>query len=379
MEQNIFDLLSTYRKFKPHMLMVLIHLCYTFGYFIIEASFNHGMSPHVFVTYRYFVGGVVIFPFAYFFERNVRPKLTFALFLEIFVLSLLGVCLAVNMCFASMKYTSPTFVAAMLNTIASITFIIAVPLRYEVLDFRHPRGIAKILGTLISLTGVMIMTLYKGPILRNFYGPLIHIQGKSGAIHKNLLIGSILSISSCITWSIWYIMQASIMKRYPAPLSLTTWVTLVGAAQSAIFTMIVEHNLSSWRIGLNIHLWSILYGGIVVAGLIIYIQLWCIEKKGPVFVTVFNPLSTILVAILAYFVFGEKLYLGSIIGAIIVIVGLYFLLWGKEGDQEVQTNTKYKWRCSNVVDPECKMQPTALVEKEEVQIQVPMRNGTEIV
>ncbi|OIW13142.1 hypothetical protein TanjilG_32123 [Lupinus angustifolius] len=51
-------------------------------------------------------------------------------------------------------------------------------------------------------------------------------------------------------------------------------------------------------------------GGIVVAGLIIYIQLWCIEKKGPVFVTVFNPLSTILVAILAYFVFGEKLYLG---------------------------------------------------------------------
>ncbi|KAE9612099.1 putative EamA domain-containing protein [Lupinus albus] len=104
--------------------------------------------------------------------------------------------------------------------------------------------------------------------------------------------------------------QASIMKRYPAPLSLTTWVTLVGAAQSAVFTMIVEHNLSSWRIGLNIHLFSILYGGIVIAGFIIYIQLWCIEKKGPVFVTVFNPLSTILVAIFAYFVFGEKLYLG---------------------------------------------------------------------
>ncbi|KAE9612100.1 hypothetical protein Lalb_Chr06g0169381 [Lupinus albus] len=78
---------------------------------------------------------------------------------------------------------------------------------YEVLDFRHPRGIAKIIGTLISLAGVMIMTLYKGPIMRNFYGPLIHIQGKNGAIHKNLLIGSILSISSCVTWSIWYIMQ----------------------------------------------------------------------------------------------------------------------------------------------------------------------------
>jgi hypothetical protein len=40
------------------------------------------------------------------------------------------------------------------------------------------------------------------------------------------------------------------------------------------------------------------------------VQLWCTEKKGPVFVTMFNPLSTIMVAILAYFIFGENLYVG---------------------------------------------------------------------
>ncbi|KAL5139163.1 WAT1-related protein [Glycine soja] len=334
------------KELKPHLLMVLVQVGYTFLYFITEASFNHGMSPHVYVTYRHIVAAVVMFPFAYFLERNARPKLTFALFMEIFVLSLLGVSVTLNMYFASLKYTNPTFVASMINTIASLTFIIAVALRFEVLDLRNPRGIAKVIGTIISLAGVLIMTLYKGPVMRNLWHPLIHIPGKSAAINEDWLKGSILTVSSCVTWSLWYIMQASTLKRYPAQLSLTTWMSFVGAAQSAAFTVIVEHNSSAWTIGLNVDLWSTIYGGVVVAGLIIYIQLWCTEKKGPVFVTVFNPLSTILVAILAYFVFGEKLYLGSIIGAIIVIIGLYFLLWGKEGDQEVYMKTKDKSQCS---------------------------------
>ncbi|KAM3708205.1 hypothetical protein ACJW31_02G080100 [Castanea mollissima] len=330
---------NIYRRFKPQLLMVLAQIGYTFLYFITEASFNHGMNPHVYITYRHIVAGVVMFPFAYFLERKVRPKLTLALLLEIFVLSLLGVGLTLNMYFASLRYTSPTFVASMVNTIASLTFVMAVVLRIEVLDLRNRRGMAKVLGTLISLAGVMTMTLYKGPIMRNLWHPVIHIQGNT-ATHENWLKGSILTIASCITWSIWYIMQAFTLKRYPAQLSLTTWMSFVGGAQSAVFTVIIEHKPAAWAIGFNIDFWSIVYGGVVVSGLIIFFQLWCMEEKGPVFVTMFNPLSTILVAILAYFVLGEKLYMGSVLGAVIVIIGLYMLLWGKEGDQDVHNNSQ---------------------------------------
>ncbi|CAL2225147.1 unnamed protein product [Prunus armeniaca] len=284
------DLGGIYKKFKPHLLMLLTQMGYTFLYFITEASFNHGMNPHVYITYRHIVAGVVMFPFAYVLERKDRPKLTLALFLELFVLSLLGVGLTLNMYFASLRYTSPTFLASMVNTIASVTFVIAIVLRLEVLNLRNPRGLAKVLGTLISLAGVMTMTLYKGPI-------------------------------------------AITLKRYPAQLSLTTWMSFIGAAQSAVFTVCIEHRRAAWTIGLNIDLWSILYAGVVCSGLIIFIQLWCTEEKGPVFVTMFNPVSTILVAVLAYFVLGERLYTGSILGAFIVILGLYLLLWGKEGDE----------------------------------------------
>ncbi|PHU18950.1 hypothetical protein BC332_10101, partial [Capsicum chinense] len=294
-------------KFKPHLLMILAQICYTFLYFITQASFNHGMNPHVYVTYRHIVGGLFMLPFAYFLER---------------------VSLTLNMYFVSLNFTSPTFVASMLNTIAALTFVLAVILRLEVVNVQDPRGIAKVIGTLVSLGGVMIMTLYKGVILKNLWHPIIYIhQGGNNVVKENWVKGSILTVASCIAWSIWFIMQAYTLKRYPAQLSLTTWMSFVGAAQSAFYTIVVQHKRVAWTIGFNIDFWSIMYGGIVISGLVVFIQLWCTEQKGPVFVTMFNPLATILVAILAYFIFGEKLFMGSIIGAIIVIVGLYLVLW----------------------------------------------------
>ncbi|KAL6185083.1 hypothetical protein ACLB2K_041218 [Fragaria x ananassa] len=162
-----------------------------------------------------------------------------------------------------------------------------------------------------------------------------------------------------------FIFEAITLKRYPAQLSLTTWMSFLGAAQSAVFAACTEHKRAAWTIGFNIDLWSILYSGAVCSGLIYFIQLWCTVEKGPVFVTMFDPVATILVAILACFVLGERLYWqvildfllrysfpeilswkdcgstpDSIVGAGIVILGLYLLLWGKEGDEVYITKSE---------------------------------------
>ncbi|KAK6786418.1 hypothetical protein RDI58_014943 [Solanum bulbocastanum] len=129
----------------------------------------------------------------------------------------------------------------MVNTITALTFILTVILRLKAANIRNPKGIAKVLGTLVSLAGVMSMTLYKGPVVKCLGHPLIYIHRGNGVVHENWSKGLILIVASCITWSIWYIMQ-----------------------------------------------------------------------KGPVFVTVSNPLSTILVAVLAYFILREKLYMGRL-------------------------------------------------------------------
>ncbi|XP_023000514.1 WAT1-related protein At4g08300-like isoform X3 [Cucurbita maxima] len=270
-----------FTRFKPHILIIFAQVGYTFMYFFTDASFKHGMNPHVHITYRQIVASVGMFPLAYFFERM------------------------------------------------------------EIVDLKNPRGIAKVVGTSVSLGGVMIMTFYKGPIIRNPWHPFIHIQHKASNLHENWLKGSLLTVSSCISWALSYIMQAFTLKRYPAQISLSTWMNLVGAAQSGVFAVLTQHRPGVWSVGLNIDLWCIIYSGIVCSALIVYIQLWCTEEKGPVFVTMFDPLCTVLVAALAYFVFGQKLYMGSIVGGGIVIMGLYMLLWGKESDEfELQNKSQ---------------------------------------
>ncbi|KAK6239088.1 hypothetical protein QUC31_004557 [Theobroma cacao] len=324
---------ATFARFKPHLSMVLAQICSAFLFFITEAAFNQGLNPYVCVTYRLSLAGLLMFPFAYFLERKSRPKLTLRLFLELFSVSLLGIALSFNMFFASMRCTSPTFVTAASNNAPSLTFVIAILFRLEVVDVKSPRGIAKILGTLISLAGVTTITLYKGPALQSLRDAPIHIK-RVLSIRENWVKGSILTIASCMTWSSWYIMQAFALKKYPVQLSLTAWIDCLGGAQSAVFAVFLQHKLAAWSITMfSINFWAIIYSGIVGTGFIVFLQLWCVKEKGPVFATVFNPLQTVTVAVLAYFVFGEKLHTGSVLGGVTVIIGLYVLLWGKERDQ----------------------------------------------
>ncbi|KAL9436048.1 hypothetical protein AB3S75_022169 [Citrus x aurantiifolia] len=325
-------------RFKPHILMILLQICVASVYFLTEDSFNQGLNPHIYVTYRHAAGSLMMFPFAYFLERKIRPKLTLAVFLEIFLLSLLGVSLALNLYFASMKYVHPTFMTAVVNTIPCMTFIIAVVFRLEIVDVRSPRGIAKILGTLASLVGVMVIAFYKGPAVPSLKGAPIHLGTNS--VHENWLKGSILTVASCILWSSFYIMQAFTLKKYPAKLSISAWMNCIGAAQSAVYTIIVQPKAAAWSTTSGIDLWCIIYSGAVSSCLNLFIQLWCIEQRGPVFVTIFNPLTTVIVAVAAYFLVGEKLHTGCILGGLIVIIGLYSLLWGKEGDQHCIKNQK---------------------------------------
>jgi drug/metabolite transporter (DMT)-like permease len=55
------------------------------------------------------------------------------------------------------------------------------------------------------------------------------------------------------------------------------------------------------------------FQGIACSGFTFYIQLWSTQKKGPVFVTMFDPLAGIMAAMLAYFMFGENIYIGRYI------------------------------------------------------------------
>jgi len=51
--------------------------------------------------------------------------------------------------------------------------------------------------------------------------------------------------------------------------------------------------------------------GVVASGIAFAVQIWCIDRGGPVFVAVYQPVQTLVVAIMASIALGEQFYLGG--------------------------------------------------------------------
>lgn len=50
---------------------------------------------------------------------------------------------------------------------------------------------------------------------------------------------------------------------------------------------------------------------------------YCVKKRGPLFTAAFGPLIQIIVAIFDFSILHGQLHLGSVLGSILVIAGLY--------------------------------------------------------
>nr|XP_010926417.1 WAT1-related protein At2g39510 isoform X1 [Elaeis guineensis] len=103
--------------------------------------------------------------------------------------------------------------------------------------------------------------------------------------------------------------------------------------------------------------------GIMCSGIAYYIQGTVMKERGPVFMTAFNPLCMIIVAIMGSIILAEEITLGryefllshcsasgiesgytnfseidGVVGATIIVIGLYSLIWGTSKDHLTQSS-----------------------------------------
>ncbi|CAK9158337.1 unnamed protein product [Ilex paraguariensis] len=260
--------------------------------------------------------------------------MTISVFWKIMVLALLEPILDQNLSFLGMKLTSASYVSAIMNAVPAITFVIAVIFRLELVKIKERRSQAKVVGTLVTFAGALVMALYKGPIIDLFWTPKAsHFVNSSESSGQHWVVGTLCILVGCLAWSAFFILQSITLKEYPAELSLAFWICLMGTVQSAALTLVAEHSHPGvWAIGFDSRLLAPVYIGIVASAVGYYVQGVVMKTRGPVFVTAFNPLCMIIVAALGSVVLAEKLHLGSVIGAIIIAIGLYAVVWGKSKD-----------------------------------------------
>ncbi|MCO5574533.1 hypothetical protein L7F22_028320 [Adiantum nelumboides] len=324
---------------KVHAAAACVQILYAGFQVLASAALSNGASKTIFPVYRNAIAAVFLGIIAFFAERKTRPALTFRKISQLLLCGFIGVCVNQLFFLTGLYYTSATFASTVQNLTPALTFVVAVLFGIERLQIKKLEDQAKILGVLIGMGGATLIAVFKGPSIIDGDGSfLLSFDAKENELFESssyvsLKLGLLCLLGNCITWAIWFILQAPVSRDYPAYLSATTLTYFFGSVQLAVIAVCVERDLDTWAATFYMELPALLYGGLVASGVAMTLQGWCAYRGGPVLVAAYQPLQTILVAILSSLFLHETFYLGSLIGGFFVVVGLYLVVWGKSRER----------------------------------------------
>ncbi|KAF9621407.1 hypothetical protein IFM89_020929 [Coptis chinensis] len=323
----------------PCLSMILVQVGYAGMSIISKLALDSGMNPYVMVAYRQIFATIVIIPFVYLLEWKTMPRITKRILFQIFLSSILGATLNQCLYLVGLQYSTPTIACALNNLLPAVTFVMALPFRMETVGIKRRSGQAKVVGTILCVGGAMLMSFYKGNLIKigessiNWrYAENMTQRNSSNA--ENTFLGPLLVVGSCIAWSGWFIIQTKMSKGFAAPYSSSALMCFMASIQCTIIGAFAEPNIKEWFLTSNIRLVAAVYSGAVGSALAFCLMSWCIQKRGPLYVSMFSPLMLVIVAVASWALLDEKVYEGTAVGSGLIVVGLYAVLWGKEKEME---------------------------------------------
>jgi drug/metabolite transporter (DMT)-like permease len=195
--------------------------------------------------------------------------MTPAFLLQFFLLALCGITANQGFYLLGLDNTSPTFASAIQNSVPAITFAMAAALGIERVRLRRRDGLAKAAGTVLCVAGATVITLFKGPAV---FGPAPSVAAavpvpmpapgggsSSNNNNKSWALGCVYLMGHCLSWSGWLVLQAPVLKRYPARLSVTSYTCFFGLLQFLAVAAVFERDAAAWALGSGSELLTILY------------------------------------------------------------------------------------------------------------------------
>ncbi|WJX63480.1 hypothetical protein P8452_48358 [Trifolium repens] len=201
-------------------------------------------------------------------------------------------------------------------------------------------GKAKCIGALLCVGGALVTRLYKG---KEFYISHHHAhhaaQTSVVAAHKiHMLRGTFFLIAACFSYTAWFILQAKLMILFPLRYWGTMLSCVMAALQAAIIGVCIDSSKEAWKLEWNLQLITIIYSGALATA------------------ATFCLLGTLIL--------GEPLKIGTLVGMVLIILGLYFFLWAKKNEtsRSPQTNVAAgELSTSMAIDESFQAQSTGVV------------------
>ncbi|KAL0825179.1 hypothetical protein Bca101_048856 [Brassica carinata] len=347
-----------WREMKAITAMVVVQIATAVLNILFKLAVVDGMEPRVLVAYRLFFATLFMLPLSFIFQRlEKRPEFTWNLLLLALLSGLLGAVLPSIFTITGLALTSATFASAAAVLTPLITFVLAASLR-ESVRFGTREGKAKVFGTLFGVGGALIFIFYRGKDI-HMWSTHIDLMNKShdfsrdATSHHISILGALFVFGGNLSYAFWLLLQARFLisppYRYACGVKVSklfggaywnaTLMNLTGSVVAVIIALCWNCDLKEWKLGWNIRLFTIAYASIVMSGMVIAVNAWCVESRGPLFVSVFSPVALVVVALVGSFILNETLHVGSIIGTVIIVGGLYLVLWGKNKEMKSITPT----------------------------------------
>ncbi|KAK6913146.1 hypothetical protein RJ641_022747 [Dillenia turbinata] len=306
-----------YSVILPFAAMLALGCIYVGSNTFFKAASDNGLSYYVFVVYSHGLAALLL----------------------VFTPFIFGSAIYLILLFRGVSYSSPTLAAATTNLVPAFAFILAIIFRMETVKLRSSRCWARIIGTIVSISGALVVTLYKGPVIVLTKCLSTCSNNPLGTTESKWVRGGLLLTAAYMLLPFALVLQAQILEEYPSELVFVFFNNLFITLVSGVIGLVLEPNLDAWRLSPDVALAAILYTGTVGAVLSSAGYAWIIHLKGPLYVAMFSPMNIAIAVGMGFIFLGDTLHIGSVVGAIVMCMGFYAVLWGK-ADNEKGENCK---------------------------------------
>ena len=146
--------------------------------------------------------------------------------------------------------------------------------------------------------------------------PLIRGGDTGGAS----LLGDLLTVGSAVTWGIWMLLAAPLLRRY-GTFSATAWITTIGAL--GLFPLAIPGLLShDWAHVALPEVGSFVYSGIIAGSVGALLWNGAVRRIGPARTMVYANMESFFVVVFAALLLSERVEISALIGGLAVVAGV---------------------------------------------------------